>query len=220
MVSGSCACTSITKPKSVGRFPLTSRHESPASSLRITSQCFCMNSTPGRDGFIAMWCTQCPISAFGSGMYCDFRPRLIGCQVLPPSSVRNAPAAEIAIQIRCGLLGSRMMVCRHMPPAPGCHFGPVPWPLNPESSCQLTAPSVDRKMAASSTPAYTVFGSFSEGSRCHTRLNSQGCCVPSYHWCVVSGFPLSEDMSYTNLLLSPLGCPSGAVVASPEGVPG
>ena len=25
-------------------------------------------------------------------------------------------------------------------------------------------------------------GSVSEGSRCQTRLNSQGCCVPSYHW--------------------------------------
>src|SRR6059036_2745072 len=39
MVSGSCACTSITNPKSVGRFPLISRHVSPASSERITSQC-------------------------------------------------------------------------------------------------------------------------------------------------------------------------------------
>src|SRR5215471_15015338 len=36
-------------------------------------------------------------------------------------------------------------------------------------------------------------GSVSDGSRCHTRLNSQGCCVPSYHWCV-PGTP-----SYTNL---------------------
>ena len=57
-------------------------------------------------------------------MYCDRRPLLIGFQVLPPSSVRNAPAAEIAMYIRSGLLGSRMMVCRHIPPAPGCHFGP------------------------------------------------------------------------------------------------
>src|SRR5438045_1685154 len=50
MVSGSCAWTSIGKPKSVGRFPLTSCHCSPALSERITSQCFCMNRTPGRDG--------------------------------------------------------------------------------------------------------------------------------------------------------------------------
>src|SRR6267143_1580833 len=50
MVSGSCACTSITNPKSVGRLPLTSRHESPASSERITSQSFCMNRTLGPEG--------------------------------------------------------------------------------------------------------------------------------------------------------------------------
>src|ERR671922_218521 len=48
-VSGSWAWTSIGKPKSEGRFPLTSCHDSPASSLRITSQCFCMNSTSGRE---------------------------------------------------------------------------------------------------------------------------------------------------------------------------
>ena len=40
----------MTNPKSVGKLPLTSCQESPASSLRITSQCFCMNSTFGRDG--------------------------------------------------------------------------------------------------------------------------------------------------------------------------
>src|SRR5918992_3564782 len=38
------------KPKSDGSLSLTSFHVSPASSLRITSQCFCMNSTSGRDG--------------------------------------------------------------------------------------------------------------------------------------------------------------------------
>ena len=85
------------KPKSVGRLPLTSCQLSPASSLRMTSQCFCMNSTSGRDGCIAMRWTQWPTSASGSGMYCECRPRLIGFQVLPPSSVRNAPAAEMAM---------------------------------------------------------------------------------------------------------------------------
>ena len=35
------------KPKSVGRLPLTSCQLSPASSVRITSQCFCMNSVFG-----------------------------------------------------------------------------------------------------------------------------------------------------------------------------
>lgn len=28
-----------------------------------------------------------------------------------------------------------------------------------------------------------------------TRLNSQGCCVPSYQQCVVSGLPVSGDVS-------------------------
>ena len=56
----------------------------------------------------------------GREMYCDFSPRLIGFQVLPPSSVRNAPAAEMAMKIRSGLVGSSRIVCRHMPPAPGC----------------------------------------------------------------------------------------------------
>src|ERR1041384_1788219 len=109
MVSGSCACTSITKPKSVGRLPLTSRQLSPASSLRITSQCFCMNSTPGREGFIAIRCTQWPTSASGSGMYCERSPLLIGFQLLPPSSVRNAPADEIAVYIPPGVAGWRRM---------------------------------------------------------------------------------------------------------------
>src|SRR5579863_9975123 len=105
----------------------------------------------------------------------------MGFHVLPPSSVRKAPAAEIATKMRLGLLGSRTTVCRHIPPAPGCHFGPDPCPRNPESSFQLFPPSVDRNSAASSTPAYTVSGSVSPGSRCHTLLNSHGCAVPSYH---------------------------------------
>src|SRR5207244_1719163 len=65
-------------------------------------------------------------------------------------------------------------------------------------------PSVERKSAASSTPANTVSGSVSEGSRCHTRANSQGCCVPSYHWCV-PGTP-----SYVNSL------PTGSQVLPPS----
>src|SRR5689334_4233921 len=107
-----------------------------------------------------------------------------------------------------------------MPPAPGCHFGPDSCPRRPASSFQVFPPSVVLKIAASSTPAYAVSGSLSDGSMCHTRLNSHGCCVPSYHMCVVSGLPLLGDVSYTNLLLSPLGIPSGVVVASPGGVPG
>src|SRR6185369_295023 len=77
--------------------------------------------------------------------------------------------------------------------APGCHSRPLA-SRNAASSCHDCPPSVLRNRAASSTPAYTVSGSVSDGSRCQTRLNSQGCWVPSYHWWV-PGTP-----SYTNLL--------------------
>src|SRR5437588_8493313 len=120
--------------------------------------------------------------------------------------------------MRCGSPGSRMIECRHIPPAPGCHFGPVPCPRRPGSSFQFFPPSLDLKIAASSTPAYTVSGSVSDGSRCHTRLNSHGCCVPSYHWCVVSGLPVSADVSYANLLLGGGGMPPGLGIGSPPGI--
>src|SRR3954452_15668828 len=110
--------------------------------------------------------------------------------------------------MRWGLVGASTMVSRHMPPAPGCHLGPVPWPRSEAISCQVLPASVERKRAASSTPAYTVSGLSSDGSTCQTRLNSHGCCVPSYHWCVVSGLPVSGEVSYTNLLLSAFGMPS------------
>src|SRR6266478_2877601 len=137
-------------------------------------------------------------------MVADLSPLLIGFHVLPPSSVRNAPAAEIAIKIRFGSLGSRMTVCRHMPPAPGAQCGPEPCPRNPESSSQFCPPSAERNRAASSTPAYTSSTFVSDGSRCQMRLNSHGCGVPSYHWCV-PGTP-----SYSNLL------PTGAQVLPPS----
>src|SRR6202020_2122236 len=92
----------------------------------------------------------------------------------------------------------------HIPPAPGCHDDPVSWPRKAGSSCQVWPPSSDRKSPASSTPAQTVSGSSSDGSRCQTRANSQGCGVPSYHWCV-PGVP-----SYTNLL------PTGSQVLPPS----
>ena len=64
----------------------------------MTSQCFCMNSVSGRDGCMAMRWTQWPTSASGSGMYVrDAGPWLIGFHVVPPSSVRKAPAAEMAM---------------------------------------------------------------------------------------------------------------------------
>src|SRR3989442_7227332 len=112
-------------------------------------------------------------------MYCERRPRLIGFHVLPASSERKAPAAEMATYTRRGFVGSIRMVWRHIPPAPGCHFGPVPWPRSPASSCHVLPLSLVRNSPASSTPAYTVPGSVSDGSRCQTRLNSQGCCVRS-----------------------------------------
>src|SRR5713226_4002813 len=57
-------------------------------------------------------------------MYSDLNPRLIGFHVFPASSLRKAPADEIAAKIRLGLLSSRMIVCRHRPPAPGAHDRP------------------------------------------------------------------------------------------------
>src|SRR5690348_1262778 len=99
------------------------------------------------------------------------------------------------------------MVCTAMPPAPGCQRCPLV-PRRAGSSCQVLPPLVVLKIAASSTPAYAVSGSVNEGSTCQTRLNSQGCCVPSYHLCVPA-FPV-----YTNLLLSPFGKPSGLFSSS------
>src|SRR5437867_12298792 len=121
--------------------------------------------------------------------------------------------------MRLGLLGSCTIVCRHSPPAPGCQRCPFAL-RSPASSCHVCPPSLDRNRAASSTPAKTVSGSVSDGSRCHTRLNSHGRCVPSYHWCVVRGLPVPGDVSYTNLLLTPWGVPSGPEVGigAPSGV--
>src|SRR5207247_8690537 len=43
--------------------------------------------------------------------------------------------------IRRAFVGSSRMVWRHIPPAPGCHLGPVPWPRRPASSCHVLPPS-------------------------------------------------------------------------------
>src|SRR5437879_6155129 len=106
-----------------------------------------MNSTLGRDRCIARWCTQKPTSAFGSGMYWDFSPRFIGRHVLPASSVRNTPAAEMAMKIRSGWLGSSRIVCKPMPPAPGAHLGPC-WSRSPGISCQVRPPSRRTRLSA------------------------------------------------------------------------
>lgn len=119
----------------------------------MTSQCFCMNKVSGRDGCIARLCTQCPTSASGSGMPPDCSPLLMAVQLPPPSSLRKAPAAEMAVKIRCLSVGCSRIVCRHMPPAPGCQWGPDPWVRRPDSSVHDAPPSVDVNSAASSTPA-------------------------------------------------------------------
>ncbi len=75
-------------------------------------------------------------------------------QLSPPSSVRNTPAADMAMNMRCGFPGSSKTECRHMPPAPGCQAGPVPCLRNPDSSCQVWPPSLDWNNAASSIPAW------------------------------------------------------------------
>src|SRR5262245_45515202 len=153
-----------------------------------------MNSVSGFEGCIAMQCTQWPTSALGSGSsYLDTSPLLMGFQLLPPSSVRNAPPAEIATNMRPFCARSSRIVCRPMPPAPGCHRSPFT-ARSAGSSFHDLPPSVVLNIAASSTPASTVSGSSSDGSSRHTRLNSQGCWVPSYHLCV-PGTP-----SYANLL--------------------
>src|SRR5262249_6101146 len=143
-----------------------------------------MNSVFGLDGCMAMQWTQCPTSAVGSGSsYLDTSPLLSAFQLLPPSSVRNAPPAEMAMNMRPGLARSSRMVWSPMPPAPGCHRSPLTVRSAANSDHDFP-PSVVLNIAASSTPANTVSGSSSDGSSRHTRLNSHGCCVPSYHLCV------------------------------------
>ena len=102
---------------------------------------------------MAMRWTQWPTSAVGSGMCSDRSPRLIGRQVWPPSSLRNAPAAEMAMKIRPGLLGIEEDRVQAHAAGAGLPFRPEPWPRRPESSCQVCPPSVERNRAASSTPA-------------------------------------------------------------------
>src|SRR5262245_46061059 len=99
-----------------------------------------MKTTPGRDLCIASRWTQKPNAGVGSGRYGDLSPLLIAFQDLPPSSVRKAPAAEMAMYMRLGLVGSSTIVCRPMPPAPGDHFGPVPCPRRPDISCHDVPP--------------------------------------------------------------------------------
>src|SRR5512142_2292121 len=97
-----------------------------------------------------MWCTQCPTSESLSGISPDTRPRLMGFHVWPLSSLRNAPAEEIAAMIRGPC---RMRVCRHSPPAPGGQVTDDGCVRSPLSSVQVVPPSDDLYRAASSAPA-------------------------------------------------------------------
>ena len=103
---------------------------------------------------------------------------------MPPSSLRNAPAAEMAVKMRSGLVGSSDDRVQAHAARTGLPDGPWVWVRSPGSSFPSSPPSVERKSAASSAPAYTVSGSVGDGSRCQTRANSHGCGVPSYHWWV------------------------------------
>ena len=96
-----------------------------------------MKSTPGRDRCMAMRWTQWPTWAVGSGMPSDWSPLLMGRHVTPASSLRKAPAAEMATNIRPGWLGSSTIVCRHMPPAPGCQSEADGCVRRPGSSCHV-----------------------------------------------------------------------------------
>ena len=60
------------------------------------------------------------------------------------------------------------------PAGPRLPVGPERWVRRPAISDHVRPPSVDLKSEASSAPAKTVSGSSDEGSRCHTRANSQG----------------------------------------------
>src|SRR4051794_13926043 len=111
-----------------------------------------MKRVLGLEGWRTTSWTQKPISGRGAGRESLRRPLLIGLKVLPPSSERNAPAAEMAMVMRLGLEGSSKIVCRHRPPAPGDHFSPLA-PRRAEISCHVAPPLVVLNSAASSTPA-------------------------------------------------------------------
>ena len=73
---------------------------------------------------MAMRCTQWPTSAVGSGICSERRPRLIGRHVVPASSLRNTPAAEMAMKIRPGMARVEQdRVQAHPARRPGCQSG-------------------------------------------------------------------------------------------------
>src|SRR5262245_54618252 len=61
---------------------------------------------------------------------------------------------------RCTRLPSRMMVCRHNPPAPGCHLRACSWLLMPDTISHESPPSSLLNNDAGSTPHHSsrLFG--------------------------------------------------------------
>ena len=101
-----------------------------------------------------MRCTQWPTSASGSGMLFDLQPAVDR----PPSlrrhrRVRNAPAAEMAMKIRLRIArieDDRVQAHAARARLPRCGRSRVR--ASPEAPATFAPPSVERKIAASSTP--------------------------------------------------------------------
>ena len=147
------------KPKSVGRLPLTSCHESPASSLRITSQCFCMKSTLGATGGRQCGARSGRPRPRARGCPVKCRPRLIGRHDSPAVVGAEGPGRGDGDVHPLRVLGIEQDRVQAHAAGAGLPLGPVPWPRRPAISCHDWPASVERKIAASSTPAYTESGS-------------------------------------------------------------
>ena len=90
-----------------------------------------------------------------------------GTHVSPPSSVRNAPAAEIAAYICFGSFGS-IWIEWQLPPAPGCHCSRVSCWTSPITGDHVSPLSSDRKSAPGVAPRNSVSGSLSWPGACQT----------------------------------------------------
>ena len=133
----------------------TSAHFGPRVAgivVRMTSQCFCMKSTLGRDGCIAMRCTQCPTSAADSGFPRTAVPDRSAATFdrRPPCEMRPPPRWRRRCDPDCP--DPTTIVCRPSPPAPGCQRTRFSFRTAGRSS-ELLPPSSLWKAAASSTPA-------------------------------------------------------------------
>ena len=125
---------------------------------------------PGAAGCKISLCTQVPTSVcFGAPGYFA-TALLIAVHDFPPSSVRHAPHAEIATNIRFSFAGSSWIECADIPPAPGIHFFRVGWLFRLTTGSHVFPSSSVRNSPAGAVPAYsTPFSPFRPGSMCHTR---------------------------------------------------